>query len=89
MREGMDVNAPAKKHYFQLFGDPAYGLSPQIQSPFSGPGERTEAEREWNHVMLQAWIAVEHGFGIISNTWPFLNAAWKMHLGALPVGQYY
>ena len=39
--------------------------------------------------MLAVWIEVEHGFGIVSNTWPFPNAGWKMHFYSLPVGRYY
>jgi nuclease HARBI1 len=39
--------------------------------------------------MSQTRIVVEHGFSIVANTWPFLNAGWKMHLGASPVGRYY
>ena len=34
-------------------------------------------------------IEVEHGFGIVTNTWPFLNAGWKMHVYRSPVGRYY
>ena len=34
-------------------------------------------------------IEVEHGFGIVTNLWPFLNAGWKMHVYASPVGHYY
>jgi hypothetical protein len=58
----------------------AYGLGPHIISPFSGAGERTEEELEWNSQMSAVRIEVEHGFAIVSNTWPFLNAGWKMHL---------
>jgi nuclease HARBI1 len=72
-----------------MFGDPAYGVSAHIQSPFSGAGEHTEEQKEWNMLMSQSRIVVEHGFGIVSNTWPFLNASWKMHLGGSPVGCYY
>ena len=34
-------------------------------------------------------IEVEHTFGIVSRTWPFLNAGWKMRLLSSPVGTYY
>ena len=34
-------------------------------------------------------IEVEHGFGIVANTWPFLNAGWKMRLYSSPVGRCY
>lgn len=30
-----DENTPDEEHYFQLFGDPAYSVSAQIQSLFS------------------------------------------------------
>lgn len=89
VRNGTNEDTPDEEHYFQLFGDPAYGVSAQIQSPFSGLGERTEEEKQWNEMMSQVRIVVEHGFGIITNTWPFLNAGWKMRLGASPVGHYY
>jgi hypothetical protein len=89
VREGSDENDAVAQRYFQLFGDPAYGVSPLIQSPFSGVGERTEEEKLWNNAMSAVRIEVEHGFGIVSNTFPFLNAGWKMHLGASPVGAYY
>ena len=78
-----------EEHTFQVFGDPAYGLGPHIISPFSGAGEHTEEEQEWNAKMLTVHIEVEHGFGIISNLWPFLNAGWKMHLYSSPVPCYY
>jgi hypothetical protein len=88
-REDIPVNAPVEQRTFQVFGDPAYGLGPHIISPFSGAGERTEEELEWNAQMSAVRIEVEHGFGIVSNTWPFLNAGWKMHLYRSPVGRYY
>jgi hypothetical protein len=88
-REDIPANAPAEQRTFQVFGDPAYGLGPHIISPFSGAGERTEEELEWNAQMSAVRIEVEHGFGIVSNLWPFLNAGWKMHLYSSPIGWYY
>jgi hypothetical protein len=85
----VDENTPIEERTFQIFGDPAYGVGPHIISPFSGMGERTAEELEWNATMSAVRIEVEHGFGIVSNTWPFLNSGWKMHLYASPVGQYY
>jgi len=58
-------------------------------SPFAGVGGRSDAEKEWNAEIFAVHIEVEHGFGIVSNTWPFLNASWKIHLYASPVGRYY
>jgi nuclease HARBI1 len=89
VHDGTNEDTADEEHYFQLFEDLAYGVSAQIQSPFSGLGECMEEEKKWNEMMLQVRIVVEHGFGIIANTWPFLNAGWKMHLGASPVGCYY
>lgn len=80
---------PGEKRFLQLFGDSAYGISLQMQSPFSGPGDRTEEEMEWNRLMGSVRIEVEHIFGVVSKTWPFLNAWWKMHLNKSPVGRYY
>ena len=89
VREGTDENTPAQERYLQIFGDPAYGVSNQIISPYAGAGDRTEEEREWNAKMAAVRIEVEHGFGIVSNTWPFLNAGWKMHVYRSPCGRYY
>jgi hypothetical protein len=89
VREGTDENTPAEARFLQIFGDPAYGVNNQIISPFSGRGQRTEAELEWNAAMASVRIEVEHGFGIVSNTWPFLNASWKTRVGSSPVGRYY
>ena len=82
-------DAPMEEHNFHIFGDPAYGVGPHIMSPFSGLREQTEEEQEWNSEMSAVQIEVEHGFGIVSNTWPLLNAGWKMHLYSSPVGRYY
>ena len=58
-------------------------------SSFAGAEKRSDARKEWNAEMSAVCIKVEHGFGIVSNTWPFFNANWKMHLYASPVGRYY
>ncbi|KNZ76103.1 hypothetical protein J132_00257 [Termitomyces sp. J132] len=87
--EGAPPNTPLEECTLQIFGDPAYGIGPHIISPFSGAGERTKEEKEWNAQMLAIQIEVEHGFGIVANLWPFLNAGWKVHLYNSLVGQYY
>ena len=89
VRDSTDENMPTEEWFLQLFGDPAYGVSNQIISPFSGHGERTNAEMDWNAEMAAVQIEVEHGFSIVSNTWPFLNAGWKMHIFSSPIGRYY
>ena len=89
IREGTDENTPAEEWFLQVFGDPAYGVSNQIISPYAGFREWTEEEWDWNAEMAAVRIEVEHGFGIVQNTWPFLNAGWKMHVYSSPVGRYY
>lgn len=89
VRAGTDEHTPDQQRYLQIFGDPAYGNTRQIISPFAGPGERTAEEKEWNERMASVRIEVEHGFGIVANTFPFLNAGWKMRVYSSPVGRYY
>jgi hypothetical protein len=76
--------------YLQIFSnDPAYGVSNQIISPYVSAGEWTEEEKEWRVEMASVRIDVEHGFSIVTNTWPLLNAGWKMHVYCSPVRMYY
>ena len=57
--------------------------------PLTGAGERSEQEKDWNAQMAAVRIEVEHGFTIVTNLWPFLNADWKMHIYGSPIGRYY
>ena len=88
-KPGTTNATPIEDRYYQLFGDPAYGVSPVLLSPFARAGQRSEDEQEWNVGMSSVRIEVEHGFGIVVNTWPFLNAFWKLRVYASPVGVYY
>jgi hypothetical protein len=75
---------------YQIFGDPAYGVSPVMLSPFASPlNHRTEVEQRWNSEMARFRIEVEHSFAIVLNLWPFLNSFWKHHIYASPLGLYY
>lgn len=71
--------------YYQLFGDPAYGLNSQIICLCPKQGQ-TDEEQEWNTQMLNARIEVEHGFTLVTNNWPFLKAKWKHHVFSSPIG---
>jgi hypothetical protein len=88
-RPGTDENTPPSERYYQLFSDPAYGVSPILISPFSGSGDRTEAEQEFNELMSAVRIEVEHGFGGVTSLWPFMNAWWKHQIWGSPIGHYY
>lgn len=89
IRPGIPDDVPPEERYLQLFGDSAYGVSYQILSPFAGLGERTEEEKMWNQAMSKPRMSVEHGFGIVVSTWPFLNAFWKLRVYQSPIGRYY
>ena len=82
-------NGAGERQYLQIYGDSAYGLSRVLMSPYSGPGELSADELEWNRFMGSVRIEVEHTFGVVSRTWPFLNAGWKLRLLSSPVGTYY
>ncbi|EIN09671.1 hypothetical protein PUNSTDRAFT_67051, partial [Punctularia strigosozonata HHB-11173 SS5] len=84
---GMDNSS--KDTYYRLYGDPAYGLSDVLISPFSGPGERTPEEREFNERMSSLRMEVEHTFGNVLNKWGFLRSKSKMKVYSSPVGRYY
>lgn len=88
-RPGADAHTPISHRYFHVFGDPAYGISPVLMSPFSGLGERTDEEKEWNEAMASVRIEVEHGFADIVRSWPFLNAWWVHRVYSSPVGRFY
>ena len=87
-RQDVPDEAPIEQRTYQIFGDSAYSVGPHVQSLFAGMGERTP-EEQWNAEMSAVCIEVEHGFGIVSNTWPFLNVSCKMQLYSSPVGRCY
>ncbi|KIK53801.1 hypothetical protein GYMLUDRAFT_178437, partial [Collybiopsis luxurians FD-317 M1] len=68
--------------------DPAYGYGPHLISPFADD-ELSDIQRTWNNQMSQVCIKVEHGFGVVTNLWPFLNSFYKMQVLLSPIGRYY
>ncbi|KZV71349.1 hypothetical protein PENSPDRAFT_577890 [Peniophora sp. CONT] len=78
------------RRYFQLYGDGAYGDSEVLLSPFVADGENLAPEEQWfNAEMSDMRVAVEHGYGIVVNNWPFLNCTSKHRLFLSPVASYY
>ena len=73
----------------QIFGDPAYGVSEQILSPFSGVGGQTPEEQAWNTDMSRVQIEVEHTFGVLMNMWPAVSAWWKHKIFWMQPGTLY
>jgi len=62
---GTSMNTPPAQCYLQLFGDPAYGNSHHILSPFSGAGECTDEEKRWNKLRLSMVSGVLSDYGHI------------------------
>ncbi|KAJ8507424.1 hypothetical protein ONZ45_g10210 [Pleurotus djamor] len=88
LRPGANMSTPVQHRYFQLFGDPAYGISPVIMSPYAG-SERSADEKSWNIAMSRLRIEVEHGFAGVTRDWPYLNVWWTHHIYQSPLGRYY
>jgi hypothetical protein len=58
---------------YQLYGDPAYPLSPWLGAPFPSDGLISGQEARFNKTMSAARIAVEWGFGKIKTNWSYLD----------------
>ena len=58
---------------YQLYGDPAYPLSPWLSAPFDASGFITGEEAHFNKRMSSVRIAVEWGFGKIKNNFAYLD----------------
>ncbi|KIK53517.1 hypothetical protein GYMLUDRAFT_178808 [Collybiopsis luxurians FD-317 M1] len=81
-------DAPINNQNFVIFGDPAYGYGPHLISPFADD-ELSDIQHTWNNQMSQVRIEVEHGFGVVTNLWLFLNSFRKMQVLLSPIGRYY
>lgn len=79
--------APTGEAYV-LYGDPAYGLSRNIISPFRGP-QLTNAEQMFNTQMSKLRISVEWGFGKICQNFAYLDFKKDLKVLLQPVGKYY
>ncbi|KAF8585288.1 hypothetical protein K439DRAFT_1230588, partial [Ramaria rubella] len=80
IQPGSCEDDPPQDRYFQVYSNSAYGVSPVMISPFSGVGELTVEQHEWNTAMGAVCISVEHRFGLIQQDWPFLNVFWKQKI---------
>lgn len=88
IQPGSTPDSPLHERFYQLLGDKAYPLSPQLISLISGD-DLTEEQSEWNHMMSSFRIEVEHGFADVIRLWPYLNVWWKHRVFYSPVGRYY
>ena len=71
------------------YANSAYGVSPVMVGLFSGVGELTREQRDWNAAMVHVQISVEHGFRLVFQDWPYLNAFWKQKVWGTACGVWY
>jgi hypothetical protein len=71
-----------------VYGDPAYHQSEGIIAPFRTEGSDASMRR-FNERMTRARIAVEQGFGKITNLWRANQYAAGQQSRNQPVGAYY
>ena len=73
---------------YVIYGDPAYGLSHNVISPF-GRGQLTQPQIEFNKSMSAVRIAVEWNFGKVTQLFAFLDFKKNLKILLQPVGKYY
>ncbi|KAF8574357.1 hypothetical protein K439DRAFT_1624386 [Ramaria rubella] len=89
IQPGLQEGDAPEQWFFQVYGDSAYGVGPVILSPYSHVGELTDKEHVWNKPMGGVRISVEHGFGLVLQDWPFLQAFWKQKIYSNACGLLY
>lgn len=73
------INCMREKHLewrnpeFCLFADKGYFITPEIQTPFKGPGQRTPEQIQFSKYMSRIRLAVKYGFGKISQQFAMGN----------------
>lgn len=73
---------------YVLYGDPAYGVSQNVISPFRGQ-QLTQAEEDFNKSMSAVRISVEWTFGKIIQQFAFLDFKKNLKMLLQPIGKYY
>ena len=81
------ITKPNKEPYV-LYGDPAYGVTNNIISPFKG-ADLTEAQKHFNKAMSKVRVSVEWGFGKIAQYFAFLDFKKNLKVLLQPVAKYY
>ncbi|OWZ03864.1 hypothetical protein PHMEG_00024333 [Phytophthora megakarya] len=73
---------------YLLYGDPAYGQTNVVASPFDKIGATNE-ELAVNKSLSSVRITVEWGFGQIIGEWAMMDFKRKLTIGKVPVGMPY
>lgn len=71
-----------------VYGDPAYGISRNILTPFRG-AQLTAAEKDFNKSMSQVRVSVEWTFGKILQYFTYVDLKRNNKILLQPVGKYY
>ena len=71
-----------------IYGDLAYPLQPQLQTPFSNP-QLNPQQATYNTAMSKARVGVEWVFGDIANFLKFLDFKKNLKLGLSLIGKMY
>ncbi|ETV84156.1 hypothetical protein H257_03442 [Aphanomyces astaci] len=82
------IAADTRFRGFVIYGDPAYGYSDQLASPFGG-ARLTAALREVNKSMSRVRISVEWSFGQVLQYWPIVDFKKKLRIGNSPIAKMY
>ena len=73
---------------YVLYGDPAYGVSRNVLSPFRG-ANLTPQEQEFNQKMSAVRVSVEWAFGKILQQFAYLDFKKNQKVLLQPIGKYY
>ena len=73
---------------YVLYGDPAYGLSQNILSPFCGLNLSLQ-EKKFNKEMSSVRISVEWSFGKLLQYFAYLDFKKNQKILLQPIGKYY
>ena len=81
------LNTPNGQPYL-VYGDPAYGLTRNIVSPFRSQ-HITPAEQEFNSAMSAVRVSVEWTFGKVIQLFAYLDFKKNQKVLLQPIGKYY
>lgn len=71
-----------------IYGDPAYGISDILMSPFKGADAiLSEEQRTFNKTMSSVRVSIEWFFGILKNSWAFMDWNKKHKILLSPVAK--
>ncbi|KAH9154917.1 hypothetical protein AeRB84_003056 [Aphanomyces euteiches] len=73
---------------FVIYGDPAYGYSDQLASPFGG-ARLSYAQQQVNRSMSKVRINVEWSYGQILQYWPIVDYKKKLRIDTSPSAKMY